>query len=99
VKLKINIWPKAFISLNIYFNYIIVIIMAFDLQNLRKEFKNFQGGLSMERIMRFFKEEDGLEMSEYALMGALICVAVAVTVILLRDAINGALNNIIGAFG
>ena len=77
----------------------IVIMMAFDLQNLRKEFKIFQGGLSMERIMRFFKEEDGLEMSEYALMGALICVAVAATVILLRDAVNGALNSIIGAFG
>ena len=52
----------------------------------------------MEKIKRFLKEEEGLEMSEYALMGALICVAVAATVILLRDAINTALGNIIDAF-
>jgi hypothetical protein len=54
-QLKIKIWHNALISLNIYFNYIIVIIMAFDLQNLRKEFQ--------------------------------------------RDAVNGAFNDIIGAFG
>ena len=52
----------------------------------------------MKKVMRFFKEEEGLEMSEYALMGALICVAVAVTVIALRTAIVGALNRIIAAF-
>jgi Flp pilus assembly pilin Flp len=53
----------------------------------------------MEQIKRFFKEEEGLEMSEYALMGAIICVAVAAIVTTLSGAIQGALNNIIAAFG
>ena len=38
----------------------------------------------MEKIKRLFKEEEGLEMSEYALMGALICLAVAGAVTLFR---------------
>ena len=41
----------------------------------------------MEKIKRFFKEEEGLEMSEYALMGGLICIVVAAAVITLRDKI------------
>ena len=53
----------------------------------------------MEMIKRFLKEEEGLEMSEYALMGAIICVAVALIVTNLSTAIQTALNNIIDAFG
>jgi len=50
----------------------------------------------MENIKRFFREEEGLEMSEYALMGAIICIAVAAAVLLLRNAIGNALNAITG---
>jgi len=48
----------------------------------------------MAKIKRFFKEEEGLEMSEYGLMGALICLVVIAAVLFLRDAIANALNGI-----
>jgi Flp pilus assembly pilin Flp len=48
----------------------------------------------MEKIKRFFKEEEGLEMSEYALMGALICLGVALVVGTLSTAIQNALTAI-----
>ncbi|MCW9089642.1 MAG: Flp family type IVb pilin [Gammaproteobacteria bacterium] len=42
----------------------------------------------MEMIKRFFKEEDGATVVEYALMVALIAVAVAATVYLLGVEVN-----------
>jgi Flp pilus assembly pilin Flp len=51
----------------------------------------------MEKIKRFLKEEEGLEMSEYALMGALICVAAVTAIGLLSGAINGAFGRITSA--
>jgi pilus assembly protein Flp/PilA len=48
----------------------------------------------MERIKKFFKDEEGLEMSEYALMGAIICLAVAGAVVLLSGSISNAINDI-----
>ena len=48
----------------------------------------------MEKIKRFFKEEEGLEMSEYALMGAMICLAVIVALTFLRGTIANALTAI-----
>ena len=44
----------------------------------------------MEKIKRFFKEEEGLEMSEYALMGALICLALVTAIGLFKDSIANA---------
>ena len=41
----------------------------------------------MEKIKRFFKEEEGLELSEYALMGAIICVLVVGAVTALKNEI------------
>ena len=41
----------------------------------------------MNKIVKFFKDEDGLELSEYALMGALIVVALVTAVGLLSDQI------------
>jgi Flp pilus assembly pilin Flp len=52
----------------------------------------------MEKIKRFFKEEDGLELSEYALMGALVCAAVAGVITLLGTTIQAALQSIVDAF-
>jgi Flp pilus assembly pilin Flp len=54
---------------------------------------------AMEKIKRFLKDEEGIEMSEYALMGVIICVAVAVIVGSLSTAIQGALTDMIEAFG
>ena len=48
----------------------------------------------MEMIKRFFREEEGLETSEYALMGALICLVLVAAVAYLTGAIDGALRAI-----
>ena len=42
----------------------------------------------MEMIKRFFKEEDGATVVEYALMVALIAVAVAATVLFLGEQVD-----------
>jgi len=42
----------------------------------------------MELIKKFFKEEDGATVVEYALIVALIAVAVAATVVLVGSAVN-----------
>jgi len=47
----------------------------------------------MEMLKRFIKDERGLEASEYALLLALICVAIVATVILLRTQIILAFHN------
>ena len=41
-------------------------------------------------LKRFFKDERGLEASEYALLLALICIFLVAAVIVLRTAIQGA---------
>ncbi len=50
----------------------------------------------MKKIWNFMKEEDGLELSEYAVMGALIVIFLVTAVTLLRDAIAGAFTRIAG---
>ena len=51
----------------------------------------------MEKIRRFFKEEEGLEMSEYALMGAIICLGVIVAISALKTQIGSAIQAIADA--
>ena len=46
----------------------------------------------MKKLMRFFKDEEGVVMIEYALIAALIGVALIVTLI----AVAGELNTIFG---
>ena len=46
----------------------------------------------MEKIMRFFKEEEGLEMAEYALMASLVCIVLVVAIGVLTGAIDTALR-------
>jgi len=41
-------------------------------------------------LKRFFKDERGLEASEYALLLALVCIFLVAAVIVLRTAIQGA---------
>lgn len=47
----------------------------------------------MKMVKRFVKDERGLEASEYALLLALICIALVVTIILLRNAIKNSFTN------
>ena len=42
--------------------------------------------------MRFFKEEEGLEMAEYALMASLVCIVLVVAIGVLTGAIDTALR-------
>jgi pilus assembly protein Flp/PilA len=44
----------------------------------------------MNKIWKFIKDEDGLELTEYAVIGALIVLGVVGTVILLQGAIQSA---------
>ena len=47
--------------------------------------------------MKFFKDEEGVVMIEYALIGALVGVALIAALILLAEEINGVFHNIIDA--
>jgi Flp pilus assembly pilin Flp len=51
----------------------------------------------MERVWKFIKDEDGLETPEYAVMGALIIVALVATVVALRGSIIGVFQAMTGA--
>ena len=42
----------------------------------------------MEKIMNFLKDEDGLELAEYAVMAGLIVIALIATITPLRQAIG-----------
>ena len=48
----------------------------------------------MELIKKFFKEEDGATIVEYALIVALIAVAVAATVVLVGNAVNDKFDDV-----
>lgn len=48
----------------------------------------------MEMIKKFFKEEDGATVVEYALIVALIAVAVAATVVLVGQEVNSKFDEV-----
>ena len=48
-----------------------------------------KGRCKMEMLKRFVKDERGLEASEYALLLALIAIAIVVAVTALKNAIEG----------
>lgn len=53
--------------------------------------------MKVKKLIAFFKEEDGLELSEYAVMGALIILGLTVTIGLLQGAIGGVFTRMITA--
>jgi pilus assembly protein Flp/PilA len=57
-------------------------------------FKNQKRREKMERIWKFIKDEDGLELSEYAVMGALVILAAAGTITLLGGSIDTVMGQI-----
>ena len=48
----------------------------------------------MQKIMNFIKDEDGLELTEYAVIGALIVITVVVAIGLLSTQITRAFDRI-----
>ena len=48
----------------------------------------------MNKLMKFFKDEEGLELVEYAVMLALIVVAIIVTITLLSTEIEKSFNRV-----
>ena len=52
-----------------------------------------------ERIIRFFKHEDGASALEYVLMAAMVAVFIATFSSTLQGAIKGVFDAIIGAMG
>ena len=57
--------------------------------NLNLNSSQKKGEMKMERLWKFIKDEDGLETPEYAVMGALIVVALVGAVFGLREQIQG----------
>lgn len=49
------------------------------------------------KVSRFLRDEEGLELSEYAVAGSLIVLGTVLAFTNLGAAITGAINNIIGA--
>jgi len=50
----------------------------------------------MRMLKRFIKDERGLEASEYALLLALICIALITAIVILKNAIAGAFSKAAG---
>jgi Flp pilus assembly pilin Flp len=50
----------------------------------------------MKKLIHFFKEEDGLELTEYALMAFLIAVGIAVTIAALGGRIQAIFTQLLG---
>ena len=51
----------------------------------------------MNKLMRFFKDEEGVVMIEYALIGALIGVALIATLYVMANSINDIFMRIVSA--
>ena len=50
----------------------------------------------MQKIMNFIKDEDGLELTEYAVIGGLIVIATVAAITLLSGQITAGFNAISG---
>jgi pilus assembly protein Flp/PilA len=48
----------------------------------------------MEKIVKFFRDEDGLELSEYAIMGALIIIGLTGLIVALATGIGGVFTDV-----
>ena len=48
----------------------------------------------MKKLLKFLKEEEGLELVEYALMGALFAIALMVSIGWMQDAVEATFNAI-----
>jgi pilus assembly protein Flp/PilA len=48
----------------------------------------------MEKLMRFFKDEEGVTAIEYSLIAALIAVVIVLMVTMVGDDVNKVFNNI-----
>lgn len=53
----------------------------------------------MNKLMKFFKDEEGLELVEYAVMLALIVIGIVVTITLLGQRVNSKFSQAASAIG
>jgi len=53
----------------------------------------------MEKIIRFFKDEEGATAVEYAIMVALIAIVIIATVIIVGKKANNAFSSVASAMG
>ena len=53
----------------------------------------------MNKIMKFFKDEEGLELVEYAVMLALIVIGIVITITLLGNRVNNKFSQAASAIG
>lgn len=66
--------------------------------NLRSMNKQKEkGGIEMEKFLKFFKDEDGLETVEYAVIGGIILVATIATVVLIGQQVSTRYTQILNA--
>jgi Flp pilus assembly pilin Flp len=56
-----------------------------------------KGGIEMEKFLKFFKDEDGLETVEYAVIGGIILVATIATVVLIGQQVSTRYTQILNA--
>jgi pilus assembly protein Flp/PilA len=66
---------------------------------LIKNTKSHQGGLRMEKMMRFFKDEEGATAVEYGLIVVLIAIAIIVGAGLLGTNLNALFTRVAGTLG
>ena len=53
----------------------------------------------MKKIMKFIKDEDGMEIVEYAVIGGMIIVGTIATILLVRDEVTRVFNEITTQLG
>ncbi len=56
-----------------------------------------KGDIEMEKFLKFFKDEDGLETVEYAVIGGIILVATIATIVLIGQQVSTRYTQILNA--
>jgi len=56
-----------------------------------------KGDIEMEKFLKFFKDEDGLETVEYAVIGGIILVATIATIVLIGNQVATRFEQILNA--
>jgi len=56
-----------------------------------------KGDIEMEKFLKFFKDEDGLETVEYAVIGGIILVATIATIVLVGQQVSTRYTQILAA--
>jgi len=74
-------------------------VMQYHFKTIQHKILDLIGGLKMEKMIRFFKDEEGATAVEYGLIAALIAVVIIAAVSLLGTNISGTFNTIATTVG